>query len=50
MLPGDEEILQQHTVDFLSFSYYMSLVISVNADKMDKVGGNIAGGVKKTPI
>ncbi|MBG6244685.1 beta-glucosidase [Candidatus Symbiopectobacterium sp. 'North America'] len=46
MLPGDEEILQQHTVDFLSFSYYMSLVTSVNADKMDKVGGNIAGGVK----
>ncbi|MBG6248080.1 family 1 glycosylhydrolase [Candidatus Symbiopectobacterium endolongispinus] len=46
MLPGDEEILQQHTVDFLSFSYYMSLVTSVNADKMDKVGSNIAGGVK----
>lgn len=46
MQPGDEEILQQHTVDFLSFSYYMSLVTSVNADKMDKVGGNIAGGVK----
>ncbi|CFB69388.1 TPA: glycoside hydrolase family 1 protein [Yersinia enterocolitica] len=46
MQPGDEEILQQHTVDFLSFSYYMSLVTSANADKMDKVGGNIAGGVK----
>ncbi len=43
---GDEEILAQHRVDFLSFSYYMSLVTSVNADKMDKVGGNIAGGVK----
>ncbi|WJV61182.1 6-phospho-beta-glucosidase [Pectobacteriaceae bacterium CE70] len=46
MQQGDEEILQQHTVDFLSFSYYMSLVTSINADKMDKVGGNIAGGVK----
>lgn len=46
MLPGDEEILQQHTVDFLSFSYYMSLVTSANDGKMDKVGGNIAGGVK----
>ncbi|HEY0210210.1 glycoside hydrolase family 1 protein [Acerihabitans sp.] len=44
--PGDEEILSQHRVDFISISYYMSLVTSVNADKMDKVGGNIAGGVK----
>lgn len=46
MESGDEEILRQHTVDFLSFSYYMSLVTSINADKMDKVSGNIAGGVK----
>lgn len=45
-LPGDEAILSQHRVDFISISYYMSLVTSVNADKMDKVGGNIAGGVK----
>ncbi|WP_413738389.1 glycoside hydrolase family 1 protein [Sodalis sp. RH21] len=44
--PGDEEILSQHRVDFISISYYMSLVTSVNADKMDQVGGNIAGGVK----
>jgi 6-phospho-beta-glucosidase len=43
---GDDEILKQHTVDFLSFSYYMSLVNSINAEQMDKVCGNIAGGVK----
>lgn len=46
MEQGDEEILKIHTVDFLSFSYYMSLVTSINAEKMDKVSGNIAGGVK----
>lgn len=46
MEQGDEEILRKHTVDFLSFSYYMSLVTSINAGKMDKVSGNIAGGVK----
>jgi len=45
-LEGDDEILKQHPVDFLSFSYYMSLVSSVNADKMEKVGGNLTAGVK----
>jgi 6-phospho-beta-glucosidase len=41
----DDEILKQYTVDFLSFSYYMS--ISVSADeKKNEVGGNFIGGVK----
>lgn len=41
---GDEEILK-HTVDFISFSYYMS--ICETADKAKKVAGkgNIMGGV-----
>jgi len=43
---GDDEILKQHTVDFLAFSYYMSLVSSINSEKMEKVGGNLTGGVK----
>ncbi len=43
---GDDEILKQYTADFMSFSYYMSLVSSVNAEKMQKVGGNLASGVK----
>lgn len=43
---GDEEILKQHTVDFVSFSYYMSLVSSIDADKKEKVSGNLTGGVK----
>ena len=45
MLPGDEEILQQHTVDFVSFSYYMSMVASGAADKA-KEKGNFFSGIK----
>ncbi len=43
MEPGDEEILK-NTVDFISFSYYMSICDSGNPD-MDKGKGNIMGGV-----
>lgn len=43
MEPEDEEILQ-HTVDFVSFSYYMS--VCGTADPNQKAGpGNILGGV-----
>ncbi|MER2058628.1 MAG: 6-phospho-beta-glucosidase [Niallia sp.] len=45
MLPGDEELLLQHTVDFLSFSYYMSMVASGAPDKL-KEKGNFFSGVK----
>jgi len=45
MAAGDEEILAQHTVDFISFSYYMSLVTSADAN-MDLTDGNMSGGVK----
>lgn len=43
---GDIEILKNHTVDYLSFSYYMSLVQSIHADQREKVAGNISTGVK----
>ena len=46
MLEGDEEIIAAYTVDFISFSYYMSMVQSINAEKREKVGGNLATGVK----
>jgi len=46
MEPGDEEILKLYTVDFVSFSYYMSLVSSIDAEKREKVNGNISTGVK----
>lgn len=45
MLPGDEEILLQHTVDFLSFSYYMTMVASAApGKKLEK--GNFFSGIK----
>lgn len=42
----DKEVLKAYTVDFLSFSYYMSMVASINGDKREKVGGNLTTGVK----
>jgi 6-phospho-beta-glucosidase len=45
MLPGDEELLLQHTVDYLSFSYYMSMVAS-GAPGKKKEKGNFFSGVK----
>lgn len=43
---GDDAILKQYPVDFLSFSYYMSMVASVNAATREKVNGNLSTGVK----
>ncbi|WP_067842703.1 glycoside hydrolase family 1 protein [Amphibacillus sediminis] len=45
MEPGDEEILAAHPVDFLSFSYYMTMVASGAPDKT-KQRGNFFSGVK----
>lgn len=46
MIQVDEEILAQHTVDFVSFSYYMTMVKSVHEEHMEKVGGNSTTSVK----
>ncbi|PXX75840.1 glycoside hydrolase family 1 protein [Dielma fastidiosa] len=46
MIEGDAEILKLHTVDFISFSYYMSMVQSIHAAQREKVGGNLVTGVK----
>lgn len=46
MLFGDEEVLELYTVDFVSFSYYMSMIKSVDEDQMEKVGGNLITSVK----
>lgn len=45
MASGDEEILKQHTVDFISFSYYMSLVASADSG-VELTDGNMSGGAK----
>ena len=42
----DLQLLKDYTVDFLSFSYYMSMVVSKNAAQREKVGGNLMTGVK----
>jgi len=44
MEPGDEEILKQGTVDFYTFSYYMSNVISGDPEANKGEGNLIAGG------
>ncbi len=45
MGPGDEEILKEGTVDFYTFSYYMSACESADPDVVANGGGNLAGGV-----
>ena len=44
MEPGDEEILK-HTVDFVSFSYYMSICDTADPAKQIRGQGNLMGGV-----
>jgi 6-phospho-beta-glucosidase len=45
MEPGDEEILRQGTVDFFTFSYYMSNCVTTDKDAATSAG-NLMGGVK----
>ena len=42
--PGDAEILKNGTVDFYTFSYYMSNCITAE-DSKNKAGGNLITGV-----
>ncbi len=42
--PEDEEILK-HTVDFVSFSYYMSCCATADTGKQNLGNGNLLGGV-----
>ena len=43
MEPGDEEILKEGTVDFYTFSYYMSNCITTHSDAMQSEGNIVAG-------
>lgn len=45
MAPGDEEVLKAHPVDYVSFSYYMSLTESAK-EGLEKAAGNTIMGVK----
>lgn len=42
---GDFELLKQHPVDFISFSYYMSTVATTDK-QLQKSAGNLLSGVK----
>ena len=42
---GDEELLAQHTVDFISFSYYASAAVAHNPEEYAEGHGNILGGI-----
>ncbi|OIJ17313.1 6-phospho-beta-glucosidase [Anaerobacillus alkalilacustris] len=46
MEEGDEEILKQHPVDYIGFSYYMSFVASTAPEDLEKADGNLLNGVK----
>ena len=43
---GDKEILKKHTVDFISFSYYASRLVSANPDEIEGAEGNAYSGLK----
>ena len=43
---GDDEILRQGTVDFFTFSYYMSTCESADPQIRATAAGNLVGGVK----
>lgn len=42
---GDKELLKENTVDFISFSYYMSAAMAHNPEEYTTGEGNIMGGV-----
>ncbi|MCU9613078.1 family 1 glycosylhydrolase [Caldibacillus lycopersici] len=43
---NDLEVLKKNTVDYLSLSYYMSRVVSVDMDSKEITGGNLTSGIK----
>ncbi|WP_349673105.1 glycoside hydrolase family 1 protein [Lacrimispora sp.] len=45
MADGDEELLRNHTVDFVSFSYYMSTCEAADHSVAQAGEGNLMGGV-----
>ena len=44
--PEDMRLLKEHTVDFVSFSYYASLVTSAEGSKKEKASANLLVGEK----
>ncbi|MEK4670064.1 6-phospho-beta-glucosidase [Niallia sp. FSL R7-0271] len=48
--PEDERILSENLVDFVSFSYYMSLTIAKDLHGKETTSGNLFGGLKNPYI
>ncbi|ASA19774.1 6-phospho-beta-glucosidase [Paenibacillus donghaensis] len=46
MKQGDQEILKQYTVDFISFSYYSSRVVATDSSVTNETAGNIYKSIK----
>ena len=46
IVDGDLALLKEHTVDFVSFSYYSSVCETADPAKAEKGEGNLMGGVK----
>lgn len=46
MEPGDQEILKEYTVDYISFSYYSSRLTSTDPDVNAQTGGNAFATLK----
>ncbi|QNO15415.1 6-phospho-beta-glucosidase [Alkalicella caledoniensis] len=46
MAPGDEELLKNNTVDFISFSYYSSRLTSADPEINAQTSGNVFGTLK----
>jgi 6-phospho-beta-glucosidase len=49
MEPGDEAILRENTVDYVSFSYYMSTAASAHPERYATVQGNLLTNGVKNP-
>ena len=45
ILEGDAEILKEGTIDFYTFSYYMSTCESDDPEVVSKAAGNLVGGI-----
>lgn len=44
--PGDDEVMQQYPVDFISFSYYMSSCVARDDSGLERTAGNTVMGIK----
>ena len=49
MEPGDEALLKEGVVDFISFSYYSSRCITVDKTLLDDADGNAVTGAARNP-